>query len=155
MTKPCTVPAHSQFDFWLGVWDLTWPAEQTGGTEGDTGHGRNRIERLFGNCAIEENFESADGTFRGSSLSVYDPNARLWRQTWVDNMGSYLLFTGAMSSEAMELRTATVERDGASAVNRMVFSEIQTNGLRWQWQGSEDGGNTWTDLWTITYSRSG
>ena len=152
---PCSSPEASQFDFWLGDWTLTWPAEQTGGPEGETGRGKNRIERLFGNCAIEETFEFEDRAFRGRSLSVYDPLSGKWQQTWVDNMGGYLLFTGGMTGDNMELRTQPVDRKGDIAVNRMVFTEIQTNGLRWEWQGSKDGGMTWTDLWTITYSRAG
>ena len=151
---PCTGAESSQFDFWLGDWDLTWPAEQTGGTAGETGRGTNRIQRLFGNCAVEENFQTEDGEFKGRSVSVYDPRDALWRQTWVDNMGSYLLFTGGLDGENMELRTAAVERDGDTVLNRMVFIEIQTNGFRWEWQGSRDGAESWADLWTITYNRT-
>lgn len=151
--KPCSSAAARQFDFWLGEWDLTWPAEQTGGEPGDTGTGTNRLDRLFGDCAIEENFSTSDGRFQGRSLSVYDEEAGLWRQTWVDSSGGYLVFSGGLVGDEMELRTAAVERNGESLVNRMVFSGITTDSLTWHWQGSRDGGQSWNELWTISYTR--
>lgn len=108
---PCSSPEARQLDFWLGEWDLTWPAEQTGGEAGETLTGTNRISRLFGECVIEENFATADGGFLGRSLSMYDEKAGLWRQTWVDSSGAYLVFTGSFDGEGMELRTEPVERD--------------------------------------------
>ncbi len=150
---PCSSPQARQFDFWLGEWDLTWPAEQTGGEAGEVGRGKNTITRRFGDCVIEENFAFADDTFLGHSVSVYDAQADMWRQTWVDNMGGYLLFAGNYDGKTMELRTPTVERDGEQIVQRMVFSSIQRDSLRWDWQGSRDGGETWNDLWNITYQR--
>ncbi len=44
---PCSSPEARQFDFWLGDWSLSWPAQQTGGVEGERGTGRNRITKLF------------------------------------------------------------------------------------------------------------
>lgn len=152
-STPCDSPEVSQFDFWLGDWNLSWPAEQTGGRPGERAIGTNRIERLFGQCVVEENFTTADGSLRGRSLSVFDPEAGLWRQTWVDNTGGYLLFSGGFDGENMELRTSEVEREGHTIVNRMVFRAISETSLRWDWQGSRTGGATWTDLWTIAYTR--
>lgn len=151
--KPCSSPEARQFDFWLGEWDLSWPAEQSGGTEGETGRGANHISRMFGDCVIEENFTTADERFRGHSVSVYDEKAGLWRQTWVDSSGGYLVFTGSFDGETMTLRTDPVERGDEVVVQRMVFSEIRDDSLEWAWQGSRDGGKTWNDLWNISYRR--
>lgn len=150
---PCSSPEFRQFDFWLGQWELTWPAEQTGGQAGDTAHGTNRIERLFGDCAISETFATADGTFRGRSLSVFDRREGTWRQTWVDSTGGYLSLTGGYNGDTMELLTEEVERDDRLVVQRMVFSDIGPDSLNWAWQNSVDGGATWKDAWTITYQR--
>lgn len=152
--RPCISPEARQFDFWLGEWDLSWPAEQTGGESGEKGTGTNRLERLFGDCVIEESFSTSDGKFQGRSLSVYDETAALWRQTWVDSSGGYLVFTGGMNGQDMELRTAPVDREGETVVSRMVFTDIAVNSLTWHWQGSRDGGETWNELWTISYQRS-
>lgn len=150
---PCSDPKAKDFDFWVGTWDLSWPAVQTGGEEGKLGRGTNRVSKKFGDCVVEENFSTGDGKFFGHSVSVYDPSAGLWRQTWVDSGGGYLSFTGVFDGERLILRTEPVERDeGVVAINRMVFSEITTSSLKWDWQGSKDGGENWADLWNISYS---
>jgi hypothetical protein len=152
-TTPCATPEARQFDFWLGRWDLTWPAEQAGGEPGETMTGTNWIDRLFGQCVIEESFSNSDDSFQGRSLSVYDPGAGLWRQTWVDSAGGYLVFTGGFDGAKMVLSTEPAEHDGATMVSRMVFSDITEDSLYWEWQKSEDGGKTWADRWTINYTR--
>jgi hypothetical protein len=146
---PCSSAEARQFDFWIGEWDLSWPAEQAGGVEGLTQTGRNTISRLFGPCVIEENFTTDDGRFRGHSVSVFDEEAGLWRQTWVDSSGGYLVFTGSYGGDTMELRTEPT----GNVIQRMVFSAITQDSLEWAWQGSRDGGDTWDDLWNISYRR--
>lgn len=151
--QPCGSQEARQFDFWLGDWALTWPAEQAGGEAGTTMTGYNRITKLFEDCVIEENFTTDDGAFRGHSVSVYDDRSGIWRQTWVDSAGGYIVLTGSFDGETMELRTEPSQRDGAIAVQRMVFSEINADSLEWAWQGSRDDGATWDDLWNISYRR--
>lgn len=152
-SQPCSSREAREFDFWLGDWDLTWPAEQAGGEPGATMAGFNRITRLFDDCVIEENFTTEDASFRGHSVSVYDEEAGIWRQTWVDSSGGYIVLTGAFDGETMELRTEPSVRDGETVVQRMVFSDITSESLEWVWQGSRDGGSIWNDLWNISYQR--
>lgn len=154
-SAPCQSPEFGQFDFWLGEWDLTWPASQLGGEDGETGTGTNVITRLFNDCGVEESFSTTDGTFQGRSFSVYSPQQGVWKQTWVDNQGGYLVFEGTYDGKRMELRTRPIERDGKIALNRMVFSDITADSLSWDWQGSRDGGDSWDDLWNISYRRRG
>jgi hypothetical protein len=45
------------------------------------------------------------------------------------------------------------DEEGRIIVNRMVFTDITPDSLYWQWQKSTDAGDTWSDLWTITYKR--
>ena len=151
--KPCSQPEASQFDFWVGEWELTWDSQQTGGAEGQEGKGTNKIYRILGECVIHENFTAADGSLIGQSWSMYNPRTREWRQTWVDNQGSYLLFTGKFENGEMELRTAPVERNGQTFISRMVFRNIEANSINWDWQRSTDNGETWVDVWNIEYQR--
>jgi hypothetical protein len=141
------------FDFWLGSWRLSWPAEQTGGQAGAQGLGSNRITSLWDGRVVQENFSTDDGAFQGKSWSLYHAPSGEWRQTWVDNGGGYLLFRGGPTDAGFELRTDTVERNGKELVNRMVFREITEASLGWYWQRSEDGGGSWHDVWTIRYRR--
>lgn len=150
---PCASDEARQFDFWLGDWELSWPAEQTGGEQGTRGSGSNRIDKLFGECVIEENFSTDDASFRGHSVSVYDEDSGIWRQTWVDSAGGYLVFSGQFDDGVMELRTEPRERDGNITIQRMRFTDITHDSLEWVWQGSRDGGATWDDLWNISYTR--
>lgn len=149
--SPCSSLEARQFDFWLGDWDLIWPAEQTGGEPGQVAEGSNSITRLFDDCVIEENFATADAGYRGHSVSVFDEQSGTWRQTWVDSAGGYLVLTGEFDGETMELRTSPEEREGETVVQRMIFSDIAEGSLEWVWQGSRDAGVSWKDLWNISY----
>ena len=151
--SPCSAEDASTLDFWVGEWDLTWPGGQAGTPEGETGRGTNTITKEHGGCVVHERFDSEAG-FTGESVSVYNARAGEWRQTWVDNQGGYLLFTGSPSDEAMELRTASVTTpQGQTAVSRMTWRNVTADALDWHWQRSTDGGATWTDVWVIRYTR--
>jgi hypothetical protein len=45
------------------------------------------------------------------------------------------------------------EVDGAPAIFRMRWENIERESLDWSWQRSDDDGETWTSLWEIEYSR--
>jgi hypothetical protein len=150
---PCSTPEARQFDFWIGEWDLTWPAEQAGGEPGEIMTGINQITQLYGPCVVEENFSTSDGSFRGHSVSVYDEKDARWRQTWVDSAGAYLSFSGGSEDGDMVLSTEPVESEEGVLINRMVFSDITPDSLFWRWRRTTNGGDTWIDRWTITYQR--
>lgn len=152
-TPPCSTPQHAGFDFWIGEWELSWPAEQMGGSPGEQGSGTNRVERVLDGCVIQENFSTNDGSFRGHSVSVFDIDTGIWRQTWVDSSAGYIVLTGRFEGDMLILTTEPRERDGQVALNRMVFRDIGPDSLNWDWQGSRDGGDTWNNLWNIGYRR--
>ena len=136
-----TTDPNSQFDFWLGTWDVTW---------GDDGAGTNHVLRIMDGKVIQENF-SAPG-LQGMSVSVYDPERQLWCQTWVDNNGSYLDFTGQFADGKMILvRDAIVQ--GTACQQRMVWCNLTPDGFDWNWERSDDGGLTWQVKWQIKYTR--
>jgi hypothetical protein len=151
---PCeAVPESGQLDFWLGAWDLTWPGGQGGTPEGALGRGTNTITKELGGCVVHERFASETG-FEGESVSVYHPGSDTWRQTWVDNQGGYLLFTGGLRDGAVELRTAPFTNpQGERQISRMTWRNVTADALDWHWQRSTDDGATWTDLWVIRYTR--
>ncbi len=146
---PCPSAEATHLDFWLGTWDLTWTAD-----DGSDGHGVNTITRTLGDCVIREVFAGDDG-FAGESVSVYNPRTEQWRQTWVDNQGGYLLFTGSPDADGtMELRTAPFTNpQGNEQVNRMIWLNVTDDSFDWHWQNSTDDGQTWNDLWVIRYAR--
>jgi hypothetical protein len=147
--KPCSAPEASQFDFWVGDWVATW---------NDTLHGTNRIEKIYGNCTVHENFVDPNANFLGQSWSVYNANYKKWQQTWIDNQGGYIALTGGMIGDSMILSTA--ERNVPSSVspsgklmNRMIYFNIKVDSFNWSWEASADGGKSWKQNWLIYYRR--
>jgi hypothetical protein len=139
--------AARQFDFWLGEWDCSWD-------DGDRRYvGTNSVYLDLGGNVVVESFDGRPALdFQGLSFSVYDRTARCWKQTWVDSEGSYLDFAGSFENGVMELRR-NGEVDGAPAVFRMRWENIERDSLDWSWQRSDDGGETWVSLWEIEYAR--
>ncbi len=140
---------ESLFDFWVGEWELSWTA-----ANGFQGRGVNRIEKILDEKVIEENFSAANG-YKGRSLSVYNPQSREWRQVWTDNRGGFLVFWGERDGEKRIFKSNTVESDGKSVVQRMVFHSIEEDSFTWEWMRSEDGGENWKTTWKIFYVRKG
>ena len=132
---------ENQFDFWLGDWEVTW---------GEDGQGTNRIERILDGKIIQENFTAPD--FTGISVSSYDPERQLWCQTWVDSNGLYLDFTGGFQDGKMILARDAILR-GEACKQRMVWYDIQADQFNWNWERSDNGGQTWRVLWQIRYTR--
>jgi len=132
---------ESQFDFWLGEWNCTW---------GEDGKGTNHVLRIMDDKVIQENFSAPE--LKGMSVSVYDTERNLWCQTWVDNSGSYLDFTGGFNDGKMILSRDAVVR-GEARKQRMVWYNIETDQFDWNWERSDDGGNTWRVQWQIKYKR--
>jgi len=132
---------ENQFDFWLGEWNVTW---------GEAGKGTNHIERILDGRIVQENFSAPD--LHGMSFSAYDLERGMWCQTWVDNNGTYLDFTGKFEDGRMILsRDALVK--GQACKQRMVWYDIEENKLEWNWERSDDNGKSWQVLWQIHYTR--
>ncbi|MBA2250700.1 MAG: hypothetical protein H0W12_10985 [Chitinophagaceae bacterium] len=147
--KPCSLPEASQFYFWLGDWNLTWS---------DSLHGTNHVEKIFGNCTVQENFNDPNTNYSGKSWSVYNANYKMWQQTWVDSQGGYIALTGNMHGDSLILTTAEKNvpvsiSPTEKLINRMVYYNISQQSFNWSWEGSNDGGKTWKSNWLIHYQR--
>ncbi len=145
---PCRAPEFAQFDFWLGDWTVRWTDKEKGEQVGS-----NRIRKTLDGCVILEEFDGRPGTpLVGTSVSTFVPRAGKWKQTWVDNSGSYLDFEGELRDGRMVLsRRAPLL--GEAAQQRMVFSDIRADSLTWDWQVSKDNGATWSTSWRLLYTR--
>lgn len=140
---PPVPPETAQFDFWLGDWDAAW---------GENLHGTNHVTKRWDRVIVEE-FDGKPGMpLEGHSVSVYDPNTKQWKQTWVDNQGGYLEFTGGSADGRMTL-ARTYQKDGKTIHQRMVYFDISADAFTWNWEGSKDGGKSWDVVWQIHYTR--
>jgi hypothetical protein len=137
-------PEARQFDFWLGEWEVTW---------GEGKRGSNRVQSVLDGKVILENFDGRPAMpFQGMSVSVYNARLGQWQQTWVDNEGNYWAFTGEFKDGRMTLVTEGW-KDGQKVWLRMMFYNLAADSLDWNWERSDDGGQTWAVLWRLHYAR--
>jgi hypothetical protein len=150
--KPCSAPEAAQFDFWVGEWEANW--EENAAAKMPKGRGTNRITKAMDGCVIEEQFDGQEAIgLRGMSVSVYVPQTKEWKQTWVDNSGGYLGFGGGFKDGEMVLVREAVGPKGARFHQRMVWKNITADRFDWSWERSLDGGKTWAVNWAISYKR--
>ena len=143
-TPPCSSPEARQFDFWIGEWKLTW---------GENGEGVNKITSELDGCVIQEQFGGRPSMdLKGISISLYDAKLGKWKQTWMDNNGGYFDLLGEFEDSKMTL-VCEKESEGNTVLLRMVFYNISGNELDWNWEKSDDGGETWALRWHIHYQR--
>jgi len=141
----CATPEYRQFDFWVGRWDV-YP----------TGAGKlvahSLIERLYGGCAIRENWMPLTGG-GGGSLSNYVASGKGWRQTWLDSSGARVEFTGGLVGEAMVITGSWpgAVTPGRDALVRMTYTRGPDGSVRQFGEASTDGGKTWAVNFDFTY----
>lgn len=137
---PCSGEPYRAFDFWIGEWVVE-------GARGFAGH--NTIERIAGGCGMVEEWKGRGG-YVGRSINIYDPADEQWHQLWVDNSGLILRLSGGPYEGGMRLEGRT---DGDSRLHRITWAPLSDGRVRQHWQGSEDGGDTWSTLFDGYYAR--
>ena len=143
-------PETKQFDFWIGKWKCSGESYDQNDKMTKT-EATNDVKRVLDGFVVEENFKM--GTFVGQSHSVFDPTAKLWRQTWVDNQGSYFALTGTFAQGKMSLTTIP-DPAHPKVLQRMTFEKIQKDSFDWNWETSRDSGKTWKLSWHLHYARA-
>lgn len=141
---PCSSALHRQFDFWLGLWDVTDPAGKFAGT--------NRIELVDGGCALYESWSSGGGGYTGRSLNSLGADGR-WRQSWVDSSGGRLELVGGMKDGSMVLEgeTPPAKPGDPPVKNRITWTPRGDGTVRQLWETSPDSGQTWTSAFDGQY----
>lgn len=139
----CEAPAHREFDFWLGEWDVHTPDGKLAGT--------NRIESEYGGCVLHERYSTPRG-YSGESLNAYDPGRKVWHQTWVDNAGTLLLLEGGFEDGKMVLEGETRSADGKVVQHRISWTPNADGTVRQLWE-STDAEGRWTTAFDGLYKR--
>jgi hypothetical protein len=148
----CTAPEYRQFDFWVGDWQVF---DFTTGIKGALA-GTNRVVRIMNGCAIQENWQGAQGG-NGTSFNTYAAAEKHWHQTWVDDSGTLLLLTGQFRDGKMTLEgTHPGARAGVTITERITWNVVNgdANQVRQLWQQSRDGGQTWQVAFDGLYQRN-
>jgi hypothetical protein len=139
--QPMTI---NDLDFWIGSWSCITD---------DTVVGENTIQKILDKKVVEENFHLLNDNFKGRSWSVFDSASSVWKQTWVDNNGAYMAFTGRKVADTlMFIENEPMTINGHKVYRRMIFYSILMDSFEWKWQSSKDRIN-WKTNWDITYKR--
>lgn len=139
--RPCQAPEYRQFDFWLGDWDVTTPANPGSSS-------RNRITSINGGCTLREEYTTPLG-YEGTSLNFYDATRRVWHQTWIDNQGGALYLEGRLEGRSMVLATTTDPQN----VQRITWTPLDDGRVRQHWEATTDGGKTWSTVFDGYYAK--
>ncbi|MEQ1498515.1 MAG: hypothetical protein ABL914_07620 [Novosphingobium sp.] len=150
--NPCAAPVYQAFDFWVGDWDV-YPNIKDPAKAPLIA--RSRIEKLYGGCAIRENWMPVQGA-GGGSLNAPDPATGRWHQYWLDSTGGRVEFDGGPVAGAMVLTGfwPGVAGPGKDGLIRMSYTRIDADTVRQYGQISTDHGMTWTDNFDFIYRRA-
>ena len=140
---PCATLEHSQFDFWLGDWQVYRPGGQLAGS--------NRIEKILDGCVVFENWKSASVNFAGKSFNTWDPLTKTWNQVWVDTTGATIKFSGVRSGDIM-LLTGTHASAAGTVHYRMSYTLNGDQTVRQLWEQSADR-QTWEVIFDGLYRK--
>ncbi len=143
-SKPCgTQPEYRQLDFWIGEWDVEVKGQHAGNSS---------IQMILDKCVILENWAGSKG-MNGKSFNIYNAAKGKWQQTWVDDTGGVLEFTGEFKDGAMRFLAEVPGKDGSKTLNRMTFTPLDGGRVRQLIEASKDDGKTWTVSFDGLYIR--
>jgi len=132
----------SQFDFWLGDWQVTNPQGQTAG--------ENHISKDLANCVVRESWTNVYGD-HGTSVNFFDPASGHWHQVWTSDNGTITHYEGEYRDGAMRFEANGFgDRDGKTAFRRMTFTPHPDGSVRQLIEDSDDG-ETWVAGFDGTY----
>jgi len=146
LAYPCeNDEAFSQFDFWVGEWDVHGPAGTFAGT--------NSIQKEERGCVLLEHWvNSVGGT--GQSINYVDQITGEWVQVWNAEGGSQINIRGGLTDEGM-LLVGTMHTVGTDTTIpfRGLWTLLPDGRVRQFFEQSADGGETWTTSFEGFYTR--
>jgi hypothetical protein len=142
---PCGTPEYHQFDFWIGRWDVF---------RADTHRlvAHSLIEKLYGGCAIRENWMPLVGG-GGGSLNAYRPKEHHWRQVWMDSMNNLNSYAGALEHGVMVMRGVSHAPSGSAASEKMTFEALPDGSVVQTGFRSAGKHASWTISYRFIYRR--
>jgi hypothetical protein len=140
-------PGEESFDFWIGDWTTRWKD-----AAGRSHKGSNVVSKL--DRRIRELFEgpSKPRRYVGASVSEWNSGSLAWEQEYWDNSGYHAVFKGGWSGDRFILDQVLGDQ-APGARRRLVWSNVEANKLLWDYELSQDGGQTWASTWRIAYQR--
>lgn len=143
---PCQdQPGFSDFDFWVGDWDVHVASGALVGT--------NSIVREERGCVLVEHWTNASGG-TGMSINYLDKSTDEWVQIWNAEGGSQINIRGGLTEEGMLLEgyLHTVG-SGTTVPFRGLWTLLPDGRVRQYFEQSNDGGETWVSWFEGFYTR--
>jgi len=128
----CCTENHSEFDFWIGSWSVTGPKGKT--------VGKNVINKIQGNCILQENWTSSQSSFTGTSNNFYNAQEKRWEQIWLDNQGGSLHLKGHKVGNQMILESDEKKnKDDEPFYHRITWTHNDDGSVRQYWETVKNG----------------
>jgi hypothetical protein len=136
----------SEFDFWIGKWDVH--------VANGALVGYNEITRVQRGCLLLEDWTNVSGG-GGESINYVDKITGEWVQVWNDASGSQINIRGGMTDEGM-LMVGTLHTVGTGETKpfRALFTLLPDGRVRQFFEHSDDGGETWVSWFEGFYTRT-
>ena len=145
--KPCSSPAHHQFDFWIGDWDVT------DNLHGNAAAGSSHVELILGDCVIFENWTGRQGG-SGKSFNAWNAAAKSWQQNWMDDSGTVTNYVdGRFANDQMRFTAERHTGDPAGRIDRLTFFRLGPDRVRQLFDHSTDNGKLWVADIDLDYGR--
>ncbi|QDP02617.1 hypothetical protein FNC98_15445 [Thalassotalea sp. PS06] len=146
----CTDPGYSQFDFWLGEWQVI--NETPGNRNNGNAPSSSKISKILGDCSILEEYQTPTG-FAGKSLNIFNKQNDSWHQTWVDNSGLLLQLDGQFSEGVMTMTGTIKDKDGKDVEQKISWRALDNGDVRQIWEQRDAEGN-WQVLFNGRYVKA-
>ena len=147
LAYPCQYDeAFSQFDFWVGDWNVHGPGGGLAGT--------NSITKEERGCVLLEHWTNvAGGT--GQSINYVDKISGEWVQIWNSEGGSQINIRGGMTDDGMLLvGTLHTLSNNTTIPFRALWTPLPDGRVRQFFEQSTDDGITWTTWFEGFYTRT-
>lgn len=143
---PCEDDARfSEFDFWIGEWDVH--------VASGTLAGSNVISSPYRSCVLVEQWTSASGG-GGMSINYLDHTLGEWVQIWNDASGSQINIRGGLTDEGMLLvGTIHYVASNTTAPFRGLWTPLPDGRVRQFFEQFDAEKDAWTPWFEGFYTR--
>ncbi len=132
---PSSREIYRQLDFLVGHWTV---ATRSGETVG-----KSVVTVDVKGFLLTEKWTNPEGG-TGTSISFYDPADQTWKQTWVDEHGTVVRYTGVLEDGVMQMNGKRTMANGKEMLCRKRYAP-RSDGTVWQvTECSDDDGLTWS-----------
>ena len=127
-------PQYNAFDFWVGEWEVFNRQGQK--------VGENSIRKVMRDCILIENWQSVGGS-KGQSINYFDPLSNEWKQTWIDEGGRVIRYSGQVIDGSMYFHGEFIDKDGNRELARVILDPLPNGDVHHIIEHSKDYGKSW------------